>query len=193
MTAEEVLARSDNVMAGQHTFRVSQVFRPASSEIPGIWWAYDVRDTLNVRTVYRASDGNALSIDCERWNTLRKPLFSERTLGGLSADGESRFGATGPTNAGVDAIEYVDGKPAWVVSYQFKSPSVEEPIAVYRVEWIERDTYRLLRQEQWVEDPFGSTGQTVTVIDWSGDATAECPAPRPELDEWVQFPAERGE
>lgn len=189
LTAEEVLARSDNVMAGLHTYRVEQVFRPASFDIPGIWWTFDVRGTLNVRTVYRASDGNELTVDCDRWNTLRKPLFSERTLGGLGPDGESRFGSTAPMNLQLEAIGLDDGTAAWVVSYDFKSPSVEEPIAVYRVEWIERDTFRLLRQEQWVEDPFGSTGHTATVVDWSDGATESCPAGRPEVEAWAQFPA----
>lgn len=176
-------------MAGMHTYRVEQVFRPASPDIPGIFWAYDVRDTLNVRTVYRASNGDELTIDCGRWNLLRKPLFSERSRGGLSDGGESRMGSTGPTDFRVDTSDY-EGVPVWVLSYSFKSPSIEGPISVYRVEWIERATGKLLRQEQWVADPFGATGQTVTVITWDEGAGDVCPAPRPALDELVAFPAE---
>lgn len=192
LTAEQVLARSDSVMAGPHTYRVQQVFRPASPQIPGIWWTFDVREALTVRTVYRASDGDELAVDCDRWNTLRKPLFSERTLGGLGPGGESRFGSTPPMNFALDIADLGDGTEVWVVSYDFRSPSVEEPIAVYRVEWIARDTFRLLRQEQWVEDPFGSTGHTVTVIDWSDGATSTCPASRPDLEPLAQFPAASG-
>ena len=56
--------------------------------------------------------------------------FFARTEGGLNLGPPG--GGTAPANLRLAGLEAIDGRPAWVVTYEFKTPSIEGPFTIRR-------------------------------------------------------------
>jgi hypothetical protein len=83
-------------------------------------------------------------------------------------------------------VDY-EGVTAWKIRYRFTSPSIEGPFPVERTEWIDTETFHVLRAEREQVDPFGFIGQVAEVAR-SFDRPSECPA-TPALPESVFHPS----
>lgn len=88
--------------------------------------------------------------------------FFARAEGGLNLGPPG--GGTAPANLRLLGLEEVDGRQAWVLTYEFRTPSIEGPFTIRRKEWIDRTSFLLLRQEQWDDDPFGVRAHVTTVL-----------------------------
>ena len=88
--------------------------------------------------------------------------FFARAEGGLNLGPPG--GGTAPANLRLAGLEAIDSRAAWVVTYEFKTPSIEGPFTIRRKEWIDRESLLLLRQEQWDDDPFGVRAHVTTVL-----------------------------
>jgi hypothetical protein len=68
-------------------------------------------------------------------------------------DGVRPFGgAAVATNVKIEREEEYENQPVWVVSYEFETPSIDSQITVWRTEWIAKDSFLLLRQEEVLRD-----------------------------------------
>jgi hypothetical protein len=73
--------------------------------------------------------------------------------------------------------EVVSDRQAWVVSYSYQEQSEEGPFNVFVTEWIERDTYVLLRDAHYDDDPLGDQARfTDEYSDFNAPITIEPPA-----------------
>ena len=104
------------------------------------------------------------------------PEALQRTAGGLAWVEEAlREFATAATNVAIKREEDYGGRPAWVISYEFRTVGEEGAFTIWRTEWIAKDSFLLLRQEQRDNDPFGSRSLIVRLYgDFDAPITIEC-------------------
>ena len=139
---------------------------PRGEESPGLV----VREYLGDEVRYATS--GAAEVDCgtsEVWD----PPFTQREEGALVSY-RGQTGATAPEVIELLDAETIGGPDAWIVRYRFTWPSEEQPIPVERTEWIDQDTYRLLRVEEEQYDPLGWAGQDVMAFSYDVTGDEAC-------------------
>ena len=64
-------------------------------------------------------------------------------------------GGTSPSEVRLAGQEEVGARPAWILEYQYRRPSIEGPFDEFAKLWIDQGTYRVLKKELRDNDPFG--------------------------------------
>ena len=140
--ARETLRRSDAAMANVGFIRVEQTDTGANSQHPGEIEVWQYEDG-QVRIA--AGGGDACTWFPSGSGAGRSPAFSERSQGGV--DSTSPMSGTLP-DAFEQRTDAYDGHDVYVVSYHFKAPSIDGLYDVWETDWIDRNSYRLVRYEQ---------------------------------------------
>lgn len=165
VSPEEVLRRSDEAMRASKSFRAVTKVVPSVPGNPPYDLAYEFRGTRCVvpaGSVPKVEPNGACPCGANQI-AVDHTAFFDRAKGGQPF-GPPFAGGTSPANIRLENIERVDGRSARVVTYDFRTPSEEGPFTVWRKEWIEQGTFRLLRQEQWDDDRFGVRAHVTTML-----------------------------
>jgi len=163
--AEEIQRRSDEAMRGLTSFRAVMKVVPSVPGNPPYESAHDFRGTrciLPAGQTPKVQPNGACPCGPEQLQQDYGTFF-DRAKGGQPF-GPPYAGGTAPTNLRLEKTEAIDGRTAWVVSYEFKTPSIEGPFTIWRREWIEVDSFLLLRQEQTDDDRFGVRARVTSVL-----------------------------
>jgi hypothetical protein len=152
----EILQRSDDAMRNLKSFRAITKVVPSVPGNPPYESAYDFRGAgciLPAGQVPNVQPNGSCPCGHEQLQQ-DYPTFFDRAKGGRPF-GPPYAGGTEPANPRLEKLEAIDGRAAWVISYEFKTPSIEGPFTIKRREWVEVESFVLLRQEQTDDDPFG--------------------------------------
>ena len=151
-SALQILRRSDRVMDGMLRFYVSiEVYPPGGSE-PNETYSI----LINNKRCAESSRGDP---ECSCHGGTEVPEYFDRALGGVAEvplwSPEFMPGGTRPEKLTIVADELFRGQPVWQISYEFLVSGIEGPILIQRKEWISKENYRLLRQEDVHSEPRG--------------------------------------
>lgn len=164
VSPDEVLRRSDEAMDALLSFRVTTRVVPSVAGNPPYETAYDIRGrscVLPAGQMPQVQPNGACP--CGEQPSVHDLPFFNRAKGGQPF-GPPFAGGTLASNLRLEREETLDGRRAWVLSYEFKTPSIEGPFTIWRSEWIDKETYLLLRQEQTDDDRFGVRAQVTSVL-----------------------------
>lgn len=163
--AAGLLRRSDEAMKALRYFKVSVDVRPTASSDPPYHYQDEFLGARCIRSTYPGSSSLPRG-DCPcGWSELpySDQQYRDRASGGLIG-GVPFGGATVATDVQLLRSETFDGHRAFVISYQFKVQTEEGAVNVYRKEWLDAESLRLLRQDQHDDDRFGVRPQVVAVL-----------------------------
>jgi hypothetical protein len=123
-----------------------------------------------------ASDGSVsieiIRIGDQEWNRFRDGPWEhrevERPIVIESKNAEGSAGLQGsrgslPTDITLAGEELIEGRQAWIISYQYGYSTFEGPADAFVKLWIDQETYRVLKRETTSNDPLSSNsvGRTV--------------------------------
>jgi hypothetical protein len=163
--AADILQRSDEAMRSLKSFRAVTRVVPSVPGNPPYENAFDFRGPrciLPAGKVPAVEPNGACPCGPEGLPQDYSPFF-DRVKGGRLF-GPPYAGGTPAEHLRLERSETLDGRKAWLISYDFQTPSIEGPFTIWRREWIEQDTYIVLRQEQTDDDAFGVRARVTSVL-----------------------------
>lgn len=197
--ARELLRRSDEVMNKLGSMRIvgADLLRDQPDQLPRAKVNYDFVAPDRAQWHYELSTGifEAICIgrdywtrkesDNWTWERLKEPCEVPAFAHFQERDSEWTGVARDITFKGQEQLA---SGPAWVVGYRVPQRSEEGWYDRLVTEWVDQDTERLLREEQWVNDPFGcqvclsrldySRFDEPILIEAPGPAPTSTPMPR---------------
>jgi hypothetical protein len=162
---EELLRRSEEAMLALSSVRVTLDVDPAAAGESN--YQLEVLEFSGPRCVRSLSqplpdDGtNRGACPCGYVETNAD--YFVRNEGGL-VGGPPNLGGTRAGRFAVDGPRSYEGTSVWLLDYEFRTPSIEGPFTVRRREWIEVNSYRLLRREERNDDRFGSRDLLISTL-----------------------------
>jgi len=189
-SAREIIQRSNDAMNALQSVRVTTEVRPPDlngsrkevGEFVSPNRAHFVRtspqDVFKSETIVIASDAWERYEPDGEW--LSSPEASQPFAWPDFLRLEPRIGISGEplpvTEPSILREEAVGDRPAWVASYSYQEPSFEGPFNVFVTEWIEKETYLLLREEHYDDDPYGVQARVTDVyFDFDAPITIQPP------------------
>jgi hypothetical protein len=172
LTAREIIERSNDAMNRLQSARVTTEVRPAvAPELNASWNEVDQFVSPNRAHFVRTAlpDGRLLEtivVGNDAW--MRTEPDGGWISGPRAGDpvGWPQFHRLQPRTGLLDEPlpvteplvlreEVIGDRQAWVVSYSYQEQSEKGRFNVFITEWIEKETYLLLRDEHYDDDPLG--------------------------------------
>ena len=165
LSAIDILRKSDQAMGQVPSFRDERLYwhKPPLALTPN-----DAADVSEYRGTqargFLANDSRGDATKCA-WDDLGVKPFSEQVDGGPK---------TPPAqDVTLQGHELINGRSASVVSYDFDASDRNGEYTLWRTEWIDDQTYRILRMEQDASD---APLHLVDLFVYDGPLLTECPS-----------------